>query len=82
MKVWITKYALTLGIFEIEAEACVTNDDLISYRALGCMTQYFHGEGKEWHRTREAAVAKAEGMVDQKLQSLRKQIKKLEAMKF
>lgn len=43
---------------------------------------YYHGEGKEWHRTRESAVAKAEEMRCKKIDSLKKQIEKLEKKRF
>lgn len=83
MKVWISKYAISDGkVTELEVEECVTSNDLVCHRAPGQIPQYFHGEGKEWHRTREGAVGKAEEMVDRKLASLRKQIKKIEALKF
>ncbi len=76
MKVWITKYALTDGIFEAE----VTE----SSAAPGCVyetgrgyAQYFHGEGLQWHRTRESAVARAELMRTRKIASLKKQMNRL-----
>ena len=42
----------------------------------------YHGEGKEWHRTKEAALVRAEKMRQKKIASLKKQIEKLERMKF
>lgn len=43
---------------------------------------YYHEEGKEWHRTKESAIAKAEEMRKKKIASLQKQIKKLENINF
>lgn len=51
MKVWITKYALTSGIVETEAEVCT--DNMISVKDAGHCTVYFHGN--EWHKSRESA---------------------------
>lgn len=84
MKAWITKYALTKGIQEIEAEVCenVSADMIkdLSYEAR--WQPYYHGEGREWHRTRSGAIARAEEMRQKKIASLKKQIKKFEALRF
>lgn len=80
MKVWITKYALTQGIIEKEAELCESYDGMI--RVSGKFSYYLHGEGKEWHRTKESAIARAEEMRQKKIESLKKQIQKLEEMHF
>ena len=78
MKVWITKYALTDGIIEEEAKLC--SEDMI--KVEGRYFSYFHSEGKEWHRTEEAAKARAEEMRKKKIASLQKQLKKYEKMRF
>jgi hypothetical protein len=39
-------------------------------------------QGKDWHTTKEAAVARANEMRAKKIDSLRKQIMKLEGMTF
>lgn len=80
MKVWITKYALTDGIIEEEAEPC--GKDMIAVRNERALSSYFHGEGKNWHKTKESAIAKAEEMREKKIASLKKQIDKLEKIKF
>lgn len=79
MKAWITKYALTTGIFEITAEI---TEDGAAYDMHTSIPTFFHGEGREWHRTKESAIAKAEEMRKKKIASLKKQIEKLEGMKF
>jgi hypothetical protein len=79
MKVWITKYALTMGISERVARICSDiNPDMISCGGL----DLFHGEGREWHRTKEAATARAEEMRKAKIASLKKQIARLEKLTF
>lgn len=80
MKVWITKYALTQGIFEKEAKECDRPGMISIDEGYGCV--YFHDEGKDWCRTRESAIKRAEEMRQKKIASLKKQIKKLEEMKF
>lgn len=80
MKVWITKYALTQGIIKSEAEDC--GDRMIRVKNENGYFEYYHGEGKEWHKTEESAIEKAEQMRQKKIESLKKQIQKLEKMKF
>ena len=81
-KVWVTKYALTQGIFEEEVtfgsgttEMVVTNHD------NGC-GNYYHGKGREWHETKASAVAKADEMRKAKIASMKKKIMKLEKLNF
>ncbi len=78
MRAWVTKYALTAGILEVDAERCT--DRMISVDAPGNYTSCYHGD--DWHDTREAAVARAEEMRKKKIASLKKQLAKLEALKF
>lgn len=81
MKVYITKHALTHGIKEVNDACEKTEMSLILVPSMGVFA-YFHGEGREWHRTREAAVKRAEQMRAAKLASLRRQIDRLERMEF
>lgn len=76
MKVFITKYALTTGIFAADVEDCGNG----MVREAVRFGSFFHG--KEWHLTREAAIKHAEVMRLKKVHSLNKQIAKLEALKF
>lgn len=78
MKVYIVKYALSQGILEREAEECAISPEMIRTDDGA----YYHGEGKDWTRTKKAAVARAEEMRLKKIDSLQKQIKKLENLKF
>lgn len=82
MKVWITKYALTKGIIEEEAEICLDHNG-VPYKTNMIDTKNygtFHYE--EWHKTKEQAIKMAEDMRKKKIESLKKQITKLEKMKF
>ena len=81
MKVWITKYALKLGIRETEGEIDETGS-LRDMNAKSYQNNLYHGEGDEWHRTKESAIKKAEEMRQKKIASLKKQIKGLERMRF
>ena len=81
MKVWITKYALTQGIFEIEAEECGMGfPGMIQPKEEH--PSHCHEEGKDWHRSKDSAVKRAEEMRQKKISSLRKKLEKLEKMKF
>ncbi len=78
VKIWITKYALTSGIFE--TCAVITGDNMASYKRDGRYTEFAHG--KQFHLSNESAIAEAEEMRIKKLKSLEKQIKKVSAIKF
>ena len=76
MRIWNSKYALTKGV--IEQNGVEVGDSMVKIGQL----QYLHGEGKEWHRTPEEAVARAEEMRKAKIASVRKQLARLESMRF
>lgn len=83
MKVWITKYALTKGIIEAETDK-ISNDGFchaywIDKNGYKC-NSFFHP--KYFEKDKESAVSKAEEMRQKKIASLKKQIEKLEKMKF
>lgn len=75
---WITKYALTTGVYRITAEGtdCETMISDVGQR----YQSHFHGN--DWHLTESAALARAEEMRTKKIASLQKQIVKLRAMRF
>lgn len=75
MKVWITKYALTKGIIEINAE-------IDGHYAHGRLSNGRRICTRQFTKTRAAAVAAADEVRGRKLAALRKQIAKLERMKF
>ena len=80
MKVWITKYALKDGITKENAEQ---NDWLKEYGAVS-VERFCHAFilGRDAFEDRNSAIAKAEEMRMKKIASLKKQIAKLEALKF
>jgi len=80
MKVWIAKYALTQGIFEIEATLCAEISTKM-IREVGCKYSTLY-HGNDWHETREAAIAQAEVMRKKKIASVKKLLLGLEALKF
>ena len=80
--VYITKYALTKGIYEIVAVQGESHPESIQQKTLpGEMSICLH-EGQDWHRTYSSACNRAKQMRDEKIDSLSKQIAKLEKMKF
>jgi hypothetical protein len=76
--IWITKYALTGGIKTIEAEP---DGQYVGWKANGYQCSAW-GEGKQWTRSHEAAIKRAEEMKRSKISSLKKQIAKLEKLSF
>jgi hypothetical protein len=74
MKVWLTRTALTRGIIEADGEPGQGEMAGFLYAGNGL---YW---GRDWHRTKEAALVRAEEMRDRKIESLRKQITKLEKL--
>jgi hypothetical protein len=81
MKAWITKYALTSGIQEVDGEVDTSiSATMFSWTpASGWMK---HAHGKDWHKTREAAIARAEEMRLTKIAGLKRSIAELEKLKF
>lgn len=79
IKVFITKYALTEGITEVDAELCDI-PGMILVKKKGYFDSYYHGE--DWHRTRESAVKRAELMRDKAIKSAEKKIQKLKNLQF
>lgn len=74
MKVWITKYALTTGVFTRSVEDC--GDGMVADRSSSFSAHYL-GEGRDWHRTRASAVKRVEAMRAAKFKSIEKLIAKL-----
>ena len=80
MKVWITKYALTKGVIETDGELTSSDSVSVLNRDLSLPTHWFY-KG-DWHSDEQSAIKKAEEMRQKKIESLKKQIKKLEEMRF
>ena len=74
-KVWVSRFALTQGVFEAEVKfgrggGCVTSD--------GCT--YITRGG--WHETKEAALEHARFQKDARLTYLKKQLARIESLEF
>lgn len=81
MKVWITKYLFSQGILEREAEE--ENGNFTGMITVhGPRPEYYHCEGRDWHRTKGSAVRRANEMVRIKIATLKKQLEILENLKF
>jgi predicted sulfurtransferase len=76
--VWLSKYALSGGIAEYQAEI----RDGMAYPGKPFMSCTSFKMGVDAHNTREAAVMAAEAAAKKKIASLRKQIAKLETTAF
>lgn len=77
IKIWITKYTLSSGkIDEAVAEIDPT------YSGMATIREKFqsHLDGKEWHRSREAAVSQVLLNIAAKRSSIAKQIAKLDVL--
>ena len=78
--VWITKYALTVGIECVQAHVCKDVSTSMIVYTNGTYSNYAHG--KDWHRTKDEAIYRAEMMKEAKIASLKKKIANLEKMQF
>lgn len=77
MKIYITKYALTKGIFEVDAnirDSGIAEDRTEHYIAYYSKDSYC--------KDKQSAIKKADEMRKKKIVSLKKKIEKLEKMKF
>lgn len=80
MRVIISKYALTSGLYSVDASPGVS-PGMVYYRVPGSMfEQYAHGN--DFHDDESEAIARADEMREKKILSLKKQIAKLEKMTF
>lgn len=79
MKVYITEYALTKGILEKEAKIAEFAGDLFAH-IDGMYKSFLIGYNVFY--TKSEAKQKAEEMRTKRIESLKKQIQKLEKMKF
>lgn len=79
MKVFISKYALSKGIIEVEAERY---DEQSVYVKLPNAHVSSMFSGKNWHLTRKEAVDRAEAMRDAEIVRLEKKIQALKKLTF
>ncbi len=80
--IYVTKYALTKGLFEKEAELVTFSDgERISAAVKDGYSPRLYHKG-EFFLTKEEAISNCETRRDRKIKSLNKQIKELENLKF
>jgi hypothetical protein len=79
MKAWVTKYALTKGILEVDVVDYKPGDKMIVYRRFS-YSEYAHG--RDFHFVKKEALERAEEMRLDTIQSLKKRIEKLNRMEF
>ena len=86
--VYVTQYALTKGIQEKEVWLCGNdvqcsdvNQCVMVNVVLGSFSNEFYHK-PHWHVTKEDAIKQANAMKARKVQSLNKQIAKINALKF
>lgn len=80
MKVYITKYALTSGVFVFECEMKKDGSYVYGTRSKRHMLELFHGN--DFHTTKESALKRCEEMRAKKIKSLKKQTQKILDIKF
>jgi hypothetical protein len=80
MKVWITQYALTKGILELEAEVSSASAQMVTSKNENGYVGHFHKP--HWHERKQDAIDFSNGMRLRKIAGLKKQITKLENLTF
>lgn len=80
IKVWVTKYALTQGIFEKTGEVDEECPKMFCARNTGGLDEYYHYP--EWHYSLSDAKEHAFKMKLSKIKSLKQKIVKLENIKI
>lgn len=81
MKIYVTKFALTKGIYA--AEAAVDGKGFAVIDGLDFQDDtYLHGEGREWCRTEADAISVAEKMKAHAIELTEQKLAKLKALNF
>lgn len=79
MKIWVTKYALTKGILEYEAELSPNSPTMVKVPGER-LSIYFHGD--DWYRSKSDAIDRANDMRDARIKSLEKTLARLRRLEF
>ena len=82
IQAWVTKYAITSGIEKASGEVDKREPRAFIKRGDKFSSMNVVFWVNEWHKTEAEAITRAKEMRDKKIASLKKQIAKLEAMKF
>ena len=81
-KVYVTKWALSRGIYHIEAEHYGGDSKYIKWFQAGTNYAIGWAHKPDWHLTLEEAKVYVEEIRVKRIQSLRRQIEKLEKMEI
>lgn len=76
---FLTSHALTDGIVECDLRFLGNGMVEAGYKMYSI---YAHVEGRDWHRTLDGAIKRAEVMKSKKILSLKKSLEKMESMEF
>jgi hypothetical protein len=79
---WISKYALTEGVTARRVLRTRTSDDMVQDVKPDGSPGWGYFHKGDWHLTRDDAAAKAEQMRLRKINSVKKQLARLEALSF
>ena len=74
---YVTKYALTDGVLMVRRDKCELFADGTALK-WGRWMATAHGNGKEWHETRESAEKRVEVIKERKRASIAKSLAKLD----
>jgi len=77
---YVTKYALTQGIWKVQGEASEGRSGMLCFQMAGGLNNKDFAHGNDWHETLEAAQDRAEEMRQKKIASIAKQRKRLDGM--
>lgn len=75
--IWISTYALSKGLYSVRVRTGDVADNVVR-AGYG----YHHGEGNEWHRNYASALARAEQMRAERIESLRRSLGRMERLRF
>jgi hypothetical protein len=79
VKVFVTKYALSKGIYVDDIEPSGVCESMVSSKTCSL---HYHGKGKDWHTDRDSALRRAEVMRARKIRSLEDSIARLKGLRF
>lgn len=77
-KIWVTRWSLTQGIFQ--GSARISQDGKMADYGKGFSRVFLHGD--DFHLTEELAIQRAYIMRAKKIQSLNKQLEKIQKLSF
>jgi len=79
---YVTKYALTSGITKVTGSVSKNSANMLVYDLPGDLNNQGYAHGNEWHTDWKNALFHAQTMKKRKINSLQKQLTKLENLTF